>query len=30
MTDEITSRLSTVSGLGLVPGRAIQRYARTT
>jgi len=29
MTDEITSRLSAVSGLGLVPNRAAQRYART-
>jgi TolB-like protein/Flp pilus assembly protein TadD len=29
MTDEITSRLSAVSGLGLVPSRAAQRYART-
>ena len=29
MTDEITSRLGAVSGLGLVPSRAIQRYART-
>jgi eukaryotic-like serine/threonine-protein kinase len=30
MTDEIASRLGTVSGLGLVPSRATQRYARTT
>jgi eukaryotic-like serine/threonine-protein kinase len=29
MTDEITSRLGAVSGLGLVPSRAVQRYART-
>ena len=29
MTDEITSRLGGVSGLGLVPSRAVQRYART-
>jgi len=29
MTDEITSRLASVSGLGLVPSRAAQRYART-
>ena len=29
MTDEITSRLGTVSGLGLVPSRAVQRYTRT-
>ncbi len=29
MTDEITSRLATVSGLGVVPTRAAQRYART-
>ncbi|HVF41261.1 MAG TPA: protein kinase [Gemmatimonadaceae bacterium] len=29
MTDEITSRLGAVSGLGLVPSRAAQRYART-
>ena len=29
MTDEITSRLGAVSGLGLVPSRALQRYART-
>ena len=29
MTDEITSRLSAVSGLGLVPSRAVERYART-
>ena len=29
MTDEITSRLGKVSGLGLVPSRAVQRYART-
>ena len=29
MTDEITSRLAAVSGLGLVPSRAVQRYART-
>ena len=29
MTDEITSRLGAVSGLGLVPTRAVQRYART-
>jgi serine/threonine-protein kinase len=29
MTDEVTSRLSAVSGLGLVPSRAVQRYART-
>jgi TolB-like protein/Tfp pilus assembly protein PilF/tRNA A-37 threonylcarbamoyl transferase component Bud32 len=29
MTDEITSRLSSVSGLGLVASRAAQRYART-
>lgn len=29
MTDEITSRLGAVSGLGLVPRRAAQRYART-
>jgi TolB-like protein/Tfp pilus assembly protein PilF len=29
MTDEITSRLSAVSDLGLVPSRAAQRYART-
>ena len=30
MTDEITSRLGAVSGLGLVPSRAVQRYARTS
>jgi TolB-like protein/Flp pilus assembly protein TadD len=29
MTDEITSRLGAVSGLGLVSGRAAQRYAHT-
>jgi TolB-like protein/Tfp pilus assembly protein PilF len=29
MTDEITSRLGAVSGLGLVSRRAAQRYART-
>ena len=29
MTDELTSRLSAVSGLGLIPSRAVQRYART-
>jgi serine/threonine-protein kinase len=29
MTDEITSRLGAVSGLGVVPSRAVQRYART-
>ena len=29
MTDEITSRLSEVSGLGVVTSRAAQRYART-
>jgi serine/threonine-protein kinase len=29
MTDEITSRLGAVSGLGLVPSRAAQRYTRT-
>jgi TolB-like protein/tRNA A-37 threonylcarbamoyl transferase component Bud32 len=29
MTDEITSRLGAVSGLGLVSGRAAQRYARS-
>jgi len=29
MTDEITGRLGAVSGLGLVPSRATQRYART-
>jgi serine/threonine-protein kinase len=29
MTDEITSRLGAVSGLGLVPNRAAQRYAGT-
>ncbi|MBA3318864.1 MAG: protein kinase [Gemmatimonadales bacterium] len=29
MTDEITSRLGAVSGLGLVPSRAVQRYTRT-
>ena len=29
MTDEITNRLGAVSGLGLVPSRAAQRYART-
>ncbi len=29
MTDEITSRLGAVSGLDLVPSRAVQRYART-
>ena len=30
MTDEITSRLGAVSGLGVVPSRAVQRYARTS
>jgi DNA-binding SARP family transcriptional activator/TolB-like protein len=30
MTDEITSRLGAVSGLGVVPSRATARYARTT
>lgn len=30
MTDEISGRLSAVSGLGLVSGRAAQRYARTS
>jgi len=30
MTDEIATRLSAVSGLGLVPSRAAQRYARTS
>ena len=29
MTDEITSRLGHVSGLGLIPGRAVKRFART-
>lgn len=29
MTEEITSRLGAASGLGLVPSRAAQRYART-
>jgi eukaryotic-like serine/threonine-protein kinase len=29
MTDEVTSRLAAVSGLGLVPRRAAQRYAKT-
>jgi TolB-like protein/tRNA A-37 threonylcarbamoyl transferase component Bud32/Flp pilus assembly protein TadD len=29
MTDEITNRLGAVSGLGLVPRRAAQRYSRT-
>ena len=29
MTDEITTRLSSVSGLGLVPRRAAQRYTRS-
>ena len=29
MTDEITSRLGTVSGLDVVPSRATERYART-
>ena len=29
MTDEITSRLGAVSGLGVVPSRATVRYART-
>jgi serine/threonine-protein kinase len=29
MTDEITSRLGAVSGLGVVPSRAAQRYSRT-
>ncbi|MEO8090981.1 MAG: protein kinase [Gemmatimonadales bacterium] len=29
MTDEITDRLASVSGLGLVPRRAAQRYSRT-
>ncbi|MGK2960958.1 MAG: protein kinase domain-containing protein [Gemmatimonadaceae bacterium] len=29
MTDEITSRLSAVSGLGVVPSRAAQRYTLT-
>jgi TolB-like protein/Tfp pilus assembly protein PilF/tRNA A-37 threonylcarbamoyl transferase component Bud32 len=29
MTDEITTRLGVVSGLGLVPRRAAQRYANT-
>ncbi len=29
MTDEITNRLGAVSGLGLVPRRAAQRYTRT-
>ncbi len=29
MTDEITSRLGAVSGLGVVPSRATERYART-
>jgi len=29
MTDEITNRLSSVSGLSLVPRRAAQRYSRT-
>jgi serine/threonine-protein kinase len=29
MADEITSRLATVSGLGVIPSRAAQRYART-
>ncbi|HEY0809835.1 MAG TPA: tetratricopeptide repeat protein, partial [Longimicrobiales bacterium] len=30
MTDEITSRLDAVSGLGVVPSRASERYARST
>jgi serine/threonine-protein kinase len=30
MTDEITSRLGAVSGLGVVPSRAAQRYARSS
>ena len=29
MTDEITNRLGAVSGLGVVPSRATERYART-
>ncbi|HEX6064605.1 MAG TPA: BTAD domain-containing putative transcriptional regulator, partial [Longimicrobiales bacterium] len=29
MTDEITGRLGTVRGLGVVPSRATERYART-
>src|SRR5688500_3392965 len=29
MTDEITSRLGTVSGLDVIPSRATERYART-
>jgi serine/threonine protein kinase/tetratricopeptide (TPR) repeat protein len=30
MTDEITSRLGAVSGLGVIPTRAAQRYERTS
>ena len=30
MTDEITSRLGAVRGLGVVPSRATERYARTS